>query len=91
MKWIETIEIRAKHNSKELLESQLRKLLEEIRKIESGQTIRVLRKMSLETDYLVLLVDDSMRSAREGSPLGQQLASSLKDFGMVNHSVWNEI
>ena len=91
MKWIEIIEIRAKHNSKQLLEAQLGKLLEEIQEIERGRSIRVLSKKNLETDFLVLLEDDSMHIALEGSPLGHQLASSLKDFGMVNHSVWGEI
>jgi hypothetical protein len=91
MNWIETIEIRTKHNSKELLESQLRKILDEIRENGQKRKIRVFSKINLETDYLVLLEDDSVQIAQEGSSLGHQLVSFLKDFGMVNHSVWNEI
>jgi hypothetical protein len=91
MKWIETIEIRAKHNSKELLESQLRNFLDEIQENEKGQTIRVLSRMNLDTDYLVLLWNDAAQVKQDGSPLGHQLVSFLKDFGMVNHSVWSEI
>jgi hypothetical protein len=91
MKRIETIEIRAKHNSKKLLESQLRALLDEIQDNERGHTIRILRKINLETDYLVLLMDESRHHEHDGSPLGHQLASFLKDLGMVNHSVWSEL
>ena len=91
MNWIETIEIRANHNSKELLESQLREIMDEIKENGTGQTIRIFSKINLESDYLVLLEDESVQIAQEGSSLGHQLAASLKNFGMVNHSVWSAI
>jgi len=32
-----------------------------------------------------------MKTGTEGSRLGLHLASALKSFGLVNHSIWNEL
>jgi hypothetical protein len=42
----------------------------------------------LDTDLSVHLYWNSDRPEQDGSALGIRLAQALKDFGLVDHSVW---
>jgi hypothetical protein len=45
----------------------------------------------IESDFSIHLFHDSRQIEVNGSSLGLQLVSSLKAFGLVNHSVWIEM
>ena len=91
MKWVEIIELRAVENNRELLESHLQQLMHQVDKEANTQAIKVYSRVMLETDVSIHLVHDSTTVERSGSPLGVRLASSLKEFGLVNHRVWIEM
>jgi len=90
MKWLEIIELRSVGSNRTLLESQLQSLINEVNQDAKQQTIKVYSHVAVETDFSIHLVHDSHRVNISGSPLGQCLASALKEFGLVNHSVWVE-
>ena len=91
MKWLEIIELRTVDSDRELLESHLQELVQQVDKETQMQTIKTYRRVMLDTDLSIHLFHDSKNVERNGSPLGLRLASSLKEFGLVNHSVWTEM
>ena len=91
MKWIEIIEIRSADSNKELLKSQLQKLITEMDKKTKGQEIKSYSRVLIDTDFSIHLFHDSKKVENSGSPLGLRLTSALKAFGLVNHSIWIEM
>jgi len=88
--WIEIIEIRSFPGSRNLLELHMQNFLEVIQKKHQNQSIKVFSKSNLNTDSVILIHNESIDYKPEGSKLGLQMASSLKEFGMINHAVWIE-
>ena len=87
MKWLEIIEIRSASADPETLQSILKDLV----KSEKNQKIRSYCRLNINSDFSIHLHHDSETILTGGSPLGLQLASSLKEFGLVNHNIWIEI
>lgn len=56
-----------------------------------SESVTLYRREGLDTDLVLLLVPGD-EPGREGpSDLGLQLASALKAFGLVEHTLWKEI
>jgi hypothetical protein len=91
MKWLEMIELRSVECHRELLESQLQQLMHDVNKETDAQAIKAYHRIMIDTDVSIHLVHESTRAEQNGSPLGMRLASNLREFGLVNHSVWVEI
>ena len=90
MKWLEIIELRSVDSNRESLESQLKKLINEVDKEIKKQTIKTYNRVMIDTDFSIHLLHESKKVDKGGSSLGLHLASALKEFGLVNHSVWIE-
>jgi hypothetical protein len=52
--------------------------------------IKTFRHAVLETDWSVHLLWESERPEQNGSSLGLRLAQALKEFGLIDHSIWVE-
>ena len=91
MKWLEMIELRAIGSNRELLESHLQELIHQANEETNAQAIKVYSRVLIHSDVSIHLVHNSPNVEQSGSPLGLRLASSLKEFGLVNHSVWTEM
>ena len=91
MKWMEVIQVRTVDGNRKRLESQLRNLIDEVGKDGKIEAIRSYTRVLIDTDFSVQLLHDSEYVRQSGSRLGQCLASALKAFGLVNHSVWAEM
>ena len=91
MKWLEIIELRSVGSDRELLESQLQKLINEVEKEAKKQAINVYSRVMINTDFRIHLFHDSKIVDNRKSTLGLRLASALKTFGLVNHSIWIEM
>jgi hypothetical protein len=91
MKWIEVIQLRSVNNNRELLESKLQKLIDQVDKEKKKQRIMAYTRALIDTDFSIHIFHDSKKVENSGSPLGLRIASALKAFGLVNHSVWIEI
>ena len=73
------------------MESQLQKLINEVKRETKKQAIMVYSRVLIDTDFSIHLFHDSTKVENSGSPLGLRLASALKEFGIVNHSIWIEM
>lgn len=91
MKWIEVIELRSVDRNRELLESKLQKLIQEVDKEAKTQAIKAYCRAMIDTDFRIHLFHDSEKVEKNGSQLGLRLASALKVFGLVNHGIWIEM
>ena len=91
MKWLEIIEFRSAGSDRKLLELQLQKLMNEVDKERKMQKIKSYSRVLINTDYSIHLFHDSKKVENGGSPLGLRIASALKEFGLVNHSIWIEM
>jgi hypothetical protein len=90
MKWLEIIELRSAGNKRAAIESQLQDLINLVNRGARQKKIKVYGHITVETDFSILLYNDSKRADLSGSPLGSRLTSALKEFGLVNYSVWVE-
>ncbi len=90
MKWLEIIELRSMGNNRKLLESNLKNLIDELNEETEQQAIKIYNRVAVDSDLSIHLLHDSKEADIDGSPLGLQLVSALKECGLINHSVWVE-
>jgi hypothetical protein len=88
MKWLEVIKLRSAGGSLGLLEELLLPLSESNQR--GLVEMRTFRHAALETDVSVHLHWISEMPEPNGSALGFRLVQALKEFGLVDHSVWVE-
>ena len=55
------------------------------------QPMKVYKRLNMETDYVILLMNQSNEITVKDSQLGIRLSSVLNDYGMVNYSKWKEM
>jgi hypothetical protein len=91
MNQIEIIEIRTQLNSIKNLETELQKLLKDIRKESEDIKVKIYRRIKLESDFIILIMNEVRHSINGESQLGDRLSEALGDFGMVNYSKWYEL
>ena len=91
MKWLEIIELRSAGGNNKLLESQMEKLVNEVYERTAKNTVKAYCRLMVDTDFSIHLFHDSKKVEKSGSPLGLRLASALREFGLVNHSIWTEM
>ena len=91
MKWLEIIQLRTTERSMTKLKSQLEALINEVEEETKKQAIKAYSHIAIDTDFSVHLFHDSKKAEVNGSQLGLYLASALKEFGLVNHSIWIEM
>ena len=91
MKWLEMIQVRICDGNRRPLETELNKLIDEIRGRGAEQMVVIYNRPLIDTDYCIQIVHDSTVLQNPGSPLGLQLAVALKEFGLVSHTIWGEV
>ncbi len=85
MKWVEIIKLRSAGNDPRGLNDLLLPM-SDLR--QSGLEIGIYRHAALESDVSIHLYWDTEGPVRSGSELGLQLARTLEEFGLVDHSIW---
>jgi len=85
------IEIRLAQSVNQKLETDIRQVMGEVNAEESGITMKLYKRAKLTDDYLIIII--TQRSIREFNSrgLGQRLKAAFREYGLVNHTVWNEI
>jgi hypothetical protein len=91
MKWIELIQLRSAGGNREILESELQRLIDEVDRKRKSKVVMAYSRVSIDTDFSIHIIHDSKKVENSGSRLGLRLAAALKEFGLVNHSIWMEI
>ena len=87
MSRLEIIHLRS---SGEPLESLGRKIRESLGTVEESIEVTLYRRAGLETDVAVHIRHREPPGREGPSGLGLQLASSLRAFGLVDHTLWQE-
>ncbi len=90
MKWLEIIEFRSADGNGEKLEPMLNNLINEVDKETKKQGIIAYSRVMIDNNFSIHLTHDTIKVDSSGSQLGLCIVSSLKEFGLVNHSVWVE-
>jgi hypothetical protein len=86
MRWIEIIQLRAPR------ESTLNTLIDELSRTLKDEHVEVTlyRHAAVSTDLSIHLGYETAGDAAPDCTLGQRLAASLDDHGVVNRSLWRE-
>lgn len=90
MKWLEIIELRSAGVDKATVEVLMETLLHECAERMERKGIRSYRRVTVDSDFSIHLFHETEQIEMYGSELGLHLVSALRDFGMINHSVWQE-
>ena len=91
MKWMEVITVRATASNCAKLVAKLHGAVAEIQKEDATRSIKILHRISIESDHCIHLQHESEKPDPAGSRLGLSLVEEMKLFGLVHHSVWAEI
>ena len=89
MKWLEIIKLRSAGNG-DGLRAELLRFIAEVDQEGGSVSIKAYRHAALESDLSVHLRWESDGPDQHGSALGLRLVQSLKEFGLIDHSVWIE-
>jgi hypothetical protein len=88
MKWLEVIKLRSAGKDSRLLEE----LLLSVEKFDQSGLVemKTFHHAALDSDWSIHLHWESEFPEENGSSLGLRLAKTLKEFGLVDHSIWIE-
>ena len=88
MRWVEVIKLRSAGIGPGLREELL---LPTAKPGQNGPVeMKAYRHAALDTDWSVHLHWESERPEQNGSAFGIRLAQAMKEYGLVDHSVWIE-
>ena len=91
MKWLEVIMVRSAGSTAKILTKPLQDLMADVARRGESDDIRIFCRENLKTDICIVLFHSGRKTQTGGSPLGLRLVTALKEFGLVNHTVWTEI
>ena len=89
MKWMENIKVRAAVRLEEKAAAEFISLVKDIESPDLDG-VRVYLNVAFKGDISVQLHWDSVQPEYQGSFLGLKLEQAMKEFGLVDHSVWVE-
>ncbi len=87
MKWLEIIEVRAVQIDKKILNQKVALLQDDTH---SNESVKIYVNVRLETDWSIHLLHNSKQANPRGSDIALRFKEVLKEFGIVNHSIWLE-
>jgi hypothetical protein len=89
MAWLEIIEIRSVGVDKDIVQKQLSRLIDEMGDLKS-RSFDIYYNTKIDTDFNIQLFHKTENVEHKGSSIGQHLVSFFKEFGLVNHRIWEE-
>ena len=90
MKTVEIITVRMDLQREKRLLGELRTTLDRKSLSDDRVIVQIYRHATVETDLSIHLYWETLGADDLPSDLGRRLASALKEFGPINHSVWFE-
>ena len=90
MKCLEIIELRTSDMDAKNLDKTLIRFLDDLDKEYENYKVRLYRHLTVKTDWSFHVHYHSKGLTPSPSPVGLRIASALKEFGLVHHSVWWE-
>ncbi|MCP4752287.1 MAG: hypothetical protein GY866_15445 [Proteobacteria bacterium] len=88
VKWLEIIHIRIGGNKFESLVEELTKMLSDLERNTDTPHFSFFRHSSLSSDFSLHLSHESETKPVGKSKTGLRLASTLREFGLVDHATW---
>lgn len=89
MSYLEIIQIRTAKTNQKLLSEFLFTWFTQVNESEKKGKVKIYKQINLETDYSVH-IEFNGKIKNNANLLGENLAAALKEFGIVNYSVWVE-
>ena len=90
MRWVEIIALRSAQGNLEAVEAAFLISIVHDHRTKGLEAIMVYRHLTMETDLSVHLHWNTGAVEPRGSKAARHLARVLKDYGLVNRSVWRE-
>ena len=90
MRRLEVITLRSTRNIPKSVISQLLRQIEKADPAERPEGIRIYHHLGVDSDLSIHVHWNSEAGRERKSPLGLMLSHALRDFGLLNHSVWIE-
>ncbi|MFC1693007.1 hypothetical protein ACFL1R_05845 [Candidatus Latescibacterota bacterium] len=91
MRWLEIIELRSATSKWKKMATQIKKMITDLNRDTGNHSLTAYSQAMIENDFSIHLTHESCSVEKNGSSLGLHLASVLREYGMVNHSVWIEL
>jgi len=91
MKILEIIELRSGSKQFKFLKLELNSLINKLNKESNDCTIKIYSHLFVDSDISIHLHYDSNKTDINGSPIGLQIISILKEFGLTYHHIWCEL
>lgn len=91
MNVVEIIEIQSSGIDQKNIELHLKKLILETSGRANQPRIRAYKLATMDTGFSIHLFYNSKNVKKEGSAFGLCLTSTMKEFGLVCHTVWIEM
>jgi hypothetical protein len=90
MKYLEIIELRTSDMDSKNLGKILIRFMDDLNKEYENYKVQLYRHLTVKTDWSFYVRIQSGIKTTLPSQLGLRIASALKEFGLVHHSVWSE-
>lgn len=90
MRWLEIITIRSAGNIPKPVIAELLRQMDQIDDIKRPAAIKMYHHAGMDTDVSIHIHWNSISGSQGKSPLGLMLSHALKEFGLLNHSIWIE-
>ena len=90
MRWIDIITLRSSTTSLESLNNEVLLSIINNKRKKSLKGSKIYRRYAIDSDLSIHLLWDSANVEQKGNPLSQHLILFLKQYGLVNHSIWVE-
>ena len=90
MKCLEIIELRTSDRDSKNLGKILIRFMDDLNKEYENHRVQLYRHLTVETDWSFHIQIQTDINFTSPSQLGLRIASALKEFGLVHHSVWSE-
>ena len=90
MKWLEIIELRTGSYDRQALEKDLKSLWVDLKRDPDHPKFKIYENRNIGSDLSIHLFHSTEVPGQHQSPLGCQIATILKTFGLVSHTTWME-
>jgi hypothetical protein len=90
MNYLEIIELRSSNMDSKDLEKILVRFMDDLNKEYENYKVQLYRHLTMKTDWSFhVRIQTGIKTTLPSQP-GLRIASALKEFGLVHHSVWSE-
>ena len=90
MKWVEIIQLRSLGETRRALLVELKKMAASMGDHPGGLSLEIYSHTALKSDFVIIISGESEEVGLPQNTPGVHLAYLLKEFGLVNCSLWLE-